>query len=99
SLVTWSADVVADDWFRGATAKDIVRKAMQRLDARGRGILMLHDIHPATAMAVPVLLQRLKAGGYHVVQVVAAGERPKSVPDIVTAHNVDQGGWPRVLRT
>ena len=99
SLVTWSADVVADDWFRGATAKDIVRKAMKRLDARGRGILMLHDIHPATAMAVPVLLQRLKESGYHVVQVVAAGEHPKSVPDIVTAHNADNGTWPRVLRS
>jgi peptidoglycan/xylan/chitin deacetylase (PgdA/CDA1 family) len=89
SLVTWSADVVADDWFRHVTAKDIVRKAMRRLDRRGRGILLLHDIHPATAAAVPMLLKELKAGGYHVVQVVAAGERPASVPDIVVAHASD----------
>ena len=56
-LVTWSADVVADDWFRGISAQQIVKRAMRRLDARGRGILLLHDIHPATAMALPTLLQ------------------------------------------
>ena len=55
--MTWSADVVADDWFRHITAKTIVQRAMQRLEAKGRGILLLHDIHPATAMALPTLLQ------------------------------------------
>ena len=36
---------------------------MRRLEAKGRGILLLHDIHPATAMALPVLLKELKAQG------------------------------------
>src|ERR1022692_4197497 len=49
SLVTWSADVVADDWFRHISAQTIVQRALQRLDAKGHGILLLHDIHPATA--------------------------------------------------
>ena len=52
SLVTWSADVVADDWKR-IGAREIVRRAMRRLEARGRGILLLHDIHPATVTALP----------------------------------------------
>src|SRR5262249_43304340 len=34
ALVTWSADVVADDWFRHITAKTIVQRAMQRLEAK-----------------------------------------------------------------
>jgi len=97
SLVTWSADVVADDWFRGISAQQIVQRAMRRLDAKGRGILLLHDIHPATAMALPTLLKELKEGGYHVVQVVPAGERPASVPVLVAAG--DKGAWPRVLKT
>ena len=96
-LVTWSADVVADDWFRGISAQQIVQRAMRRLDAKGRGILLLHDIHPATAMALPTLLKELKEGGYHVVQVVPAGERPASVPVLVAAS--DKGAWPRVLKT
>ena len=70
---------------------------MRRLNAKGRGILLLHDIHPATAMALPTLLKQLKEHGYHVVQVVPAGERPASVPVLVAAP--DKGAWPRVLKT
>ena len=92
-LITWSADVVADDWFHHISADQIVRRAMRRLEAKGRGILLLHDIHPATAMALPVLLKQLKDKGFRVVQVVAAGERPPSVPELVVAH---KSGWPTV---
>ncbi len=97
ALVTWSADVVADDWFRHISAQTIVRKALQRLEAKGRGILLLHDIHPATAMALPTLLKELKARGFHVVQVVPAGDRPKSVPELVASPATERGAWPTVL--
>jgi peptidoglycan/xylan/chitin deacetylase (PgdA/CDA1 family) len=96
SLVTWSADVVADDW-KHISASEIVRRAMRRLEARGRGILLLHDIHPATALALPVLLKELKAHGYHIVQVVAAGERPASLPELVASPDAKKDSWPRVL--
>jgi len=97
SLVTWSADVVADDWFRHISAQTIVQRALQRLEAKGRGILLLHDIHPATAMALPTLLKELKAHGFHVVQVVPAGDRPKSVPELMASPATDRGAWPTVL--
>lgn len=45
---------------------------MRRLEALGKGILLLHDIHPATAAALPGLLQQLKDDGFHIVQVVPA---------------------------
>ena len=99
ALVTWSADVVADDWFRHITAKTIVQRAMQRLEAKGRGILLLHDIHPATALALPTLLKELKARGFRVVQVVAAGDRPKSVPELLASPAAEKAAWPAVLRT
>jgi len=70
SLVVFSADVVADDWFRHISPEQIVKRAMERLDKRGRGILLLHDIHPWTIEALPVLLKDLKDHGYRVVQVV-----------------------------
>ena len=97
SLVTWSADVVADDWFRHISAQTIVQRALQRLEAKGRGILLLHDIHPATALALPTLLKELKAHGFHVVQVVPAGDRPKSVPELMASPVTDKGAWPTVL--
>jgi peptidoglycan/xylan/chitin deacetylase (PgdA/CDA1 family) len=95
-LVTWSADVDTDDWWRGTTPGALVQRTMRRLNAKGRGILLMHDIHPATALALPALLKALKAAGYHVVQVVAAGERPKALPELV-ATPAEKAIWPRVL--
>jgi peptidoglycan/xylan/chitin deacetylase (PgdA/CDA1 family) len=97
SLVTWSADVVADDW-KHINAREIVRRAIRRLEEKGRGILLLHDIHPATASAVPALLKELKERGYRVVQVVASGERPGSVPELLGAPEYNKEGGPRVVK-
>jgi peptidoglycan/xylan/chitin deacetylase (PgdA/CDA1 family) len=99
SLAVWSADEVADDWFRGITPSQIVRKALRRIEAKGRGVLLLHDIHPATVMALPTLLKELKARGYRIVQAIPQGERPKSVPERPAPAVAESGGWPRVLRT
>jgi peptidoglycan/xylan/chitin deacetylase (PgdA/CDA1 family) len=96
SLVNWSADVVADDWFKGITPQKIVQRAIQRLEAKGRGILMLHDIHPATVMALPALLKELKDRGYRVVHVMPATAMPKSVPPLATPVATANRAWPRV---
>jgi peptidoglycan/xylan/chitin deacetylase (PgdA/CDA1 family) len=74
-LSTWSADAVADDW-KHITAAEVVRRAIVNLDARGRGVLLLHDIQPATALALPELLRELKAKGYRIVQVVPSHGLP-----------------------
>jgi peptidoglycan-N-acetylglucosamine deacetylase len=100
SLAVWSADEVADDWYRHVTAQQIVRKAMSRIEAKDhRGVLLLHDIHPATVMALPILLKELKAKGYKIAQAVPAGERPKLLPENVNAVVADAGGWPRMVKT
>jgi hypothetical protein len=95
-LITWSADIDTDDWWRGTTPRALIQRAMRRLNAKGRGIILLHDIHPSTALALPTLLKELKAGGYRVVHVVAAGEQPKSLPEVV-ATPLEKENWPRVL--
>jgi hypothetical protein len=77
-LTTWSADVVADDW-RHINASEVARRAIARLDEKGKGILLLHDIQPATALALPELLRELKAKGYRIVHVVP-GKGETSVP-------------------
>ncbi len=78
-MVTWSADVVADDW-KHITASEVVSRSIARLDARGKGILLLHDIQPATALALPHLLRELKRRGYKIVQVA-----PASAPLVASA--------------
>jgi peptidoglycan/xylan/chitin deacetylase (PgdA/CDA1 family) len=71
-LIVFSSDTVADDWHRHIKPNQIIALAMRRLEALGKGILLLHDIHPATAAALPGLLQQLKDNGFHIVQVVPA---------------------------
>lgn len=100
SLSVWSADEVADDWHRGITSEQIVERAMRRIEAKGhRGVLLLHDIHPATARTVPMLLKRLKAGGYRIVQAVPSGSRPAFVPERspVLVAGAEKQAWPRVV--
>ena len=72
-LAVFSTDTVEDDWHRHITAKQIIALALSRLEKRGKGILLLHDIHPWTAEALPGLLKQLKDAGFRIVQVVPAG--------------------------
>jgi peptidoglycan/xylan/chitin deacetylase (PgdA/CDA1 family) len=70
SLVVFSTDTVADDWHRHISPSQIIARAMSRLEAKGKGMLLLHDIHPWTVAALPGLLKALKDKGFHIVQVV-----------------------------
>jgi peptidoglycan/xylan/chitin deacetylase (PgdA/CDA1 family) len=97
-IVLWGTDADADDWYRTATPEDIVSKAIQRLEAKKRGILLLHDVQPATALALPALLKELKARGWRVVHAVP----PQSHRPIVAKHHKTPAArtaaatsWPR----
>ena len=70
-IQVWSADFPADDW-RHISAARVYDLAMKRIEAKGRGILLLHDIQARTVAALPRILHELKARGYHIVHVVAA---------------------------
>lgn len=94
-VMVWSIDADADDWYQNATPETVVDKAMTRLNQRGRGILLLHDVQPVTALALPTLLQALKTNGYRIVHVVPAGKRPARAPQIADAQP-DPQGWPRL---
>ena len=75
-LQLWSADFPADDW-RHISPQRVYDLAIQRLEAKGKGILLLHDIQPRTVIALPRILHELKARGYRIVHVVpATPERP-----------------------
>lgn len=96
-IVVWSVDADADDWYKTATPESVVSKAMTRLNQRGRGILLLHDVQPVTAMALPTLLRELKANGYRVVQVVPQGRRPQMQRPHVANAGSDAQAWPRTI--
>jgi len=75
-IQTWSADFLADDW-RNISSSRVYDLAIKRLEEKGRGILLLHDIQGRTVAALPKILHELKARGYRIVHVVpATPERP-----------------------
>ncbi len=78
-LSIWSTDFHASDWLL-ITPEAVTAIAMKRLEENKRGVLMLHDIHQRTVLAVPMILAELKKRGYSIVQAVPAGsDYPKSV--------------------
>ncbi|MGA2941796.1 MAG: polysaccharide deacetylase family protein [Xanthobacteraceae bacterium] len=89
-LAVFSTDTVEDDWHRHISPKQIISLALSRLEKRGRGILLLHDIHPWTATALPDLLKQLKDRGFRLVQVVPT---PASVAAAVEAASETTVAW------
>jgi peptidoglycan/xylan/chitin deacetylase (PgdA/CDA1 family) len=81
NLQVWSADFLADDWTK-IGPQQVYSRALQRIEAAHKGILLLHDIQIRTVEALPYLLRELKRRGYKIVQVVpATAERPKTATD------------------
>src|SRR6201999_4252744 len=78
-IQVWSADFPADDWHRISSAR-VYDLAIKRLEARGKGILLLHDIQARTAAALPKILREMKARGYKIVHVVPATLQEPATP-------------------
>ncbi len=70
NVAIFSCDIDSFD-FRAKDATQIVNTVMTKLEKQGKGIILMHDFQKHTAEAMPLLLRRLKAGGYKVVQMKA----------------------------
>jgi len=62
--VLWNVDSL--DW-SDPVPESIVHRILQELDNYGRGIILMHDIHAKTVLALPLLLDELNKRGYHFV--------------------------------
>jgi peptidoglycan/xylan/chitin deacetylase (PgdA/CDA1 family) len=71
NIAIFSTDIDSFD-FKVQNPDNIVKTVMAKLDKRGKGMILMHDIQPSTAKALPMLLKELKAKGYKVVHM-----RPK----------------------
>jgi peptidoglycan/xylan/chitin deacetylase (PgdA/CDA1 family) len=94
-IMAWSADFPGDDWKRRITPVEVIRRSLHRLEARGRGILLLHDIHKVTVAALPTLLAELKARGFKVVHVVPPPDEP-SAADLIASATPNDGVAPAI---
>lgn len=73
NVAIFSTDIDAFD-FKVQASDRIVKTVMKKLEKQGKGIILMHDIQPSTAKALPKLLEALKAKGYRVVHLTAKGE-------------------------
>jgi len=65
----FSTDLDSFD-FKLRKPEQVIASVMNKLEKRGKGIILMHDFQQATAHAAPDLLKKLKEGGYKVVQIV-----------------------------
>jgi peptidoglycan-N-acetylglucosamine deacetylase len=101
-IQTWSADFPADDWHHISSSR-VYDLAINRLEDKGKGILLLHDIQARTVAALPKILLELKARGYRIVHVVpATPERPATPTEPVQwqlhppSEAVAISHWPKI---
>ena len=70
NIAMFSCDVDSND-FKSSSPEQVISNVMTKLDKQGKGVILMHDLQKHTAIALPTLLRRLKAGGYKVVQMKA----------------------------
>jgi peptidoglycan-N-acetylglucosamine deacetylase len=70
NIAIFSMDVDSFD-FKFRSPEQMVKDVMAKLDKKGKGILLMHDIQPVTAKAMLALLDALKASGYKIVHIKA----------------------------
>ena len=68
-IATFTVDIVSNDSFIGS-AEHIAERTLKQIEAEKGGIVLFHDIKPATARALPKILAELKARGYRIVHLV-----------------------------
>jgi peptidoglycan-N-acetylglucosamine deacetylase len=77
-LMLWSIDVDSEDW-RPQSPEDVIARILTRLEVKRSGIILMHDIQPHTAAAIPMLLRELKARGYSIVHAIPADAETQPV--------------------
>ena len=92
NIAVFSTDLDSFD-FKFRSPEQTVKSVMDKLEKKGKGIVLMHDVQPVTAKAVPLLLTELKAKGYKVVHLKAKAE-VKTLADYDALIEKDVRGLP-----
>lgn len=84
-VVVLDVDIDSKDYFKDSSST-IVQRTMARVKARGKGVILFHDIHSRTVAALPAFLRELKAAGFKVVA-LKSNRRPSDVGTIEVSSN------------
>jgi peptidoglycan/xylan/chitin deacetylase (PgdA/CDA1 family) len=90
SVVVLDVDIDSKDYFKD-TPEAVAARTLARLEARGSGIILFHDIHQRTVDMLPMFLAQLEERGYSVVRLVH-GNGGVFGRDLITADVPDLRG-------
>lgn len=80
----FSTDIDSFDFKHGRKPEAVVKTVMERLEKKGKGIVLMHDFQKVTAAAIPDLLAQLKAKGYKIVHI-----KPKAPVATIAAYDAE----------
>jgi peptidoglycan-N-acetylglucosamine deacetylase len=69
STIVLDVDIDSKDYYKDSAAT-VAQRTLERLEKRGSGIVLFHDIHARTVAMLPDFLSALEQGGYSVVRLV-----------------------------
>ena len=67
NIAIFSTDIDSFDFKHGKSGDAVIKTVLEKLEKKGKGIVLLHDFQKHTAEALPQLLTELKAKGYKIV--------------------------------
>jgi peptidoglycan/xylan/chitin deacetylase (PgdA/CDA1 family) len=82
-IAAFTVDIVSNDSYIADKSR-LIQRTLTAVDRQHGGIILFHDIKSVTAKALPEILDRLKAGGYSVVQ-IKAKDPVHLLPDAVAS--------------
>ncbi|WDR03105.1 polysaccharide deacetylase family protein [Devosia algicola] len=83
SAVILGVDIDSKDYYSD-TPEVVTARTLKRLETRGKGIILFHDIHDRTVAMLPDFLRQLEDRGYSVVRLVPKVNGPFGT-DIIKA--------------
>jgi peptidoglycan/xylan/chitin deacetylase (PgdA/CDA1 family)/uncharacterized caspase-like protein len=86
--INWSVD--SEDW-ADPVPNSIADRVLRQVDAAGHGIILFHDIHARTITALPLVLDRLVAEGYHFAAWDGTGFSAAAEPTAAAKQTVTTG--------
>ncbi|MEO5806649.1 polysaccharide deacetylase family protein [Devosia sp.] len=83
NAVVLDVNIDSKDYYKD-TPEQVLARTLARLDARGSGIILFHDIQARTVTLMPMFLKALEDRGYSVVRLVPKTNGPFGI-DVITA--------------
>jgi hypothetical protein len=76
-MAVFGADLWASDWNPMSPDQEL-QLILGRVEATQGGIVLFHDTKAQTAAMLPSFLRALRARGFSIVEMVAAGAQPRT---------------------